>query len=265
MRSSKCGSRSSSAEVRERGVGHALHAAHHLRDRLGLGTRGPLPQPLGSLALGPLALGHILELGDQLPHRAVPTGGGRHAQSHHQHAAIGMQAASLGAEHARFRPPARAGPAILGCARSGCTIDSHAAPGELRLRPAEHVGKRPVHLQEPPVEGYERHAARGIRERGAEALLALLERRRLLMQVDEHCHLRSQDGRVIGLQQVVDGALGVAAEHVLGVLADGGHEDDRHVARSLALLDQRRGLESVEPGHPARRAGSPRTRPSAAA
>ena len=68
-------------------------------------------------------------------------------------------------------------------------------------------------------------------------------------QVDEDGHLRPQDVRVERLHQVVDGAGLVAAEDVLRLLRDGGQEDDRHVARSLALLDQRGRLEAVEVGH----------------
>ena len=55
--------------------------------------------------------------------------------------------------------------------------------------------------------------------------------------------------RVERLHQVVDGAGVVAAEDVLGVLRDRGQEDDRDVARPLALLDQLGRLEAVEPRH----------------
>jgi hypothetical protein len=72
---------------------------------------------------------------------------------------------------------------------------------------------------------------------------------RLLMQLDEDRDLRAQDFRIERLEDVVDGAGGVAAEDLLLVLRDRGDEDDGHVLRPLALLDQRGGLEAVELGH----------------
>ncbi len=71
----------------------------------------------------------------------------------------------------------------------------------------------------------------------------------LLVQLDEHRHLRAQDLGVERLEDVVDRARRIAAEHLLLVLGDRGDEDDRHVPRAFALLDQRRSLEAVELGH----------------
>ena len=69
MRSSSSGRRSSSARWVERRVADALEVAHHLGDHLGLRARGLLAQPLRALLLRPLALGHVLELRDQLARR----------------------------------------------------------------------------------------------------------------------------------------------------------------------------------------------------
>src|SRR3954452_7888545 len=99
--------------MRQRGVGDALHGAHHLRHRLRFGTRGLLPQALGSLALGTLTLGYVLELGYQLALLALASGG-CDAQRHLQNVAVGMHEAALGADdpaHAllqlRARTPVR--------------------------------------------------------------------------------------------------------------------------------------------------------------
>src|SRR5205814_4238542 len=71
----------------------------------------------------------------------------------------------------------------------------------------------------------------------------------LLVQLDEDGALRTQHVRVERLQEVVDRTGGVAAKDLLLVRRDGGEEDDRDRSRPLALFDQRRGLEAVEPGH----------------
>ena len=71
----------------------------------------------------------------------------------------------------------------------------------------------------------------------------------LLVQLDEDRHLRAQDLGVEGLEDVVDRTRRVTPEHLLLVLRDRGDEDDRHVARAFALLDQRRRVEAVELGH----------------
>ena len=68
-------------------------------------------------------------------------------------------------------------------------------------------------------------------------------------EIAEHAHLRAQDLRVDRLEQVVHGALLVALEHVCGLAAQRGDEDDGDVARLLALLDQLGGLQPVEARH----------------
>jgi hypothetical protein len=69
------------------------------------------------------------------------------------------------------------------------------------------------------------------------------------LELDEHPDLAAQDRRVHGLEDVVDGPLRVAAEHVAGVGADPGDEDDRDVAGPLPPLDQGRRLEAVHARH----------------
>ena len=102
--------------------------------------------------------------------------------------------------------------------------------------------QRPVDVDQPDAD-------RGVRERRAEALLALLQRRVLLVQVDEDRDLRAQHVRVERLEQVVDRADRVAAEDLLALLVDGRQEDDRDVLGALALLDELGGLEPVQARH----------------
>ena len=69
------------------------------------------------------------------------------------------------------------------------------------------------------------------------------------VQLDEHRDLGPKDGRVERLEQVVDGADLVAAEHGVLVAAGRGQEDDRDVGAAVALLDHGRRLEAVDAGH----------------
>ena len=69
------------------------------------------------------------------------------------------------------------------------------------------------------------------------------------VQVDEHAHLGTQDGRVERLHQVVDAAALVSREHVRGVALDRRDEDDRDVRGARVALHQRRGLEAVHARH----------------
>src|SRR4051794_34060664 len=120
---------------------------------------------------------------------------------------------------------------------------------ELGGRVAEQHAERAVHIEKAAVEIDEADPDRCVRERRAETLLRLGKLRVLLVEVDEHAHLRAQHVRVERLKEVVDGADRVAAEDLLALLVDGGQEDDRDVLRALALLDQLGGLESVHPRH----------------
>jgi hypothetical protein len=76
-----------------------------------------------------------------------------------------------------------------------------------------------------------------------------LERLALGEELDEHRDLRPQDLGRERLEDVVDGPHRVAAEHVNVAAVIGGQEDDRRVARALALADERGGLVAVEVRH----------------
>ncbi len=71
----------------------------------------------------------------------------------------------------------------------------------------------------------------------------------LLPQLDEDGDLRPEDVRVDRLEDVVDGSDRVAPEDALVVLRERGHEDDRHMLRARALLDQPRRLVAVQLRH----------------
>src|SRR5207244_6178414 len=66
---------------------------------------------------------------------------------------------------------------------------------------------------------------------------------------EERGHARAQHVGIERLEEIVDGAGGVAAEDVLALLRDRGDEDDRDVARAQPPLDQRSRREAVEAGH----------------
>ncbi|CAN1574254.1 hypothetical protein MCELHM10_03567 [Paracoccaceae bacterium] len=104
--------------------------------------------------------------------------------------------------------------------------------------PQRRLGLRPLGL-------------RGQRRR-EQALLArglLLHLAGLLVEVDEDGHLRPQDQRVEGLEDVVHGPRVVALEEMRLVLVDRREEDDRRPPRLLARADQRRRLVAVHPRH----------------
>ena len=83
----------------------------------------------------------------------------------------------------------------------------------------------------------------------AQELALALQLRGLAVQLDEDRDLRAKHFRVERLEEVVDGARGVAAEHVPLLLRDRGQEDDRDRPRPFALLDQLCGVEPVETRH----------------
>jgi hypothetical protein len=121
---------------------------------------------------------------------------------------------------------------------------------KLRLRAAEQLAQRVVHLQPAPADGAEPHADRRALEGGAEALLGRAQLGALLLQLQEHRDLRPQHVWVHRLQHVVHCACGIPARDLLGVGVARGEEDHRRVLVPLAPLDQLDGLEPVEPGHP---------------
>src|SRR4051812_31504635 len=80
-------------------------------------------------------------------------------------------------------------------------------------------------------------------------MLLLTQLSLLLVEVDEHHHLRAEDVRLEWLGEVIDGADGISFEDVLLFLADGGEKDDRDEARAFARLDEPCGLEPTDPRH----------------
>ena len=114
-----------------------------------------------------------------------------------------------------------------------------------------------------PARVQARHPDRRVLEDRAPQPLALAQRPRRLVQLEEHADLRAQHLGVIRLEQVVDGAGRVALVDVRRLGRDRGHEDDRDArVRSRALISR----AVSNPSSPAsgRRAGSPRSRPAAA-
>ena len=107
--------------------------------------------------------------------------------------------------------------------------------------------------------------------RGIEDQLILTDQARQLMrlprdglglpeQLDEDVDLGAKDLRLVRLEDVVDGAELVAAEDVRLVAAQRGEEDDRRVARLVALANEGWPSRSRRDRASARRAGSPRIR-----
>ena len=110
-------------------------------------------------------------------------------------------------------------------------------PGERGRGLAAEPCQRAVDGAEPPAAVDDPDPERGVLEGRPEALLALAQRRVLLVQVDEDRHLRAQHRGIERLRQVVDGARRVAPEDVLGVGAERRQEDDRDVlVRSSRLM-----------------------------
>src|SRR5437868_391303 len=62
------------------------------------------------------------------------------------------------------------------------------------------------------------------------------------VKIEKNLHLRAQDVAVDRLEEVIDGAVLVALEDVRRLTGNRGDQDDRDVARALALLDQLGGL-----------------------
>ena len=86
--------------------------------------------------------------------------------------------------------------------------------------------------------------------------LPLAQQRRLALelllleeQVHEDADLGAEDLRIERLEQVVHRAVRVALEDVGRVPAERGEEDDGDGAGALALLDERRRLEAIQPRH----------------
>ena len=131
---------------------------------------------------------------------------------------------------------------------AGCDEVPERLAQELRLRAAEQLAERVVHLEPAAVHRAQPHPDRRALERRPEALLGGPQLGALLLQLEQHRDLRAQHVRVDRLQHVVDGARRVAARDLLGVRVAGRQEDDRGVLVALPALDQLDGLEAVRPG-----------------
>ena len=198
-------------QVRERSVGAALDLLNRLGHRLGLGARRLLAQPLGALGLRPPALRDVDELPDAAARRALGVVGERHAEQDVDRASVaraiaafGLIARGLAAEH-----PLES----LALGRRVLLVRElpRHAPDQLPLAVAEHGLRSAVDLDQASLGIDQADADRRVRERRAEALLALLELRVLLVEVDEDLDLRAQHVGIERLEHVVDRADRIAA------------------------------------------------------
>jgi hypothetical protein len=231
----------------QRRVGDPLQGLQALRDRLGLHARGLLADEQLALALGPLALAEVLHLDEH--RRLVPRARQREAQQRRHLAPARPEQALL--DVVALHAAGDEALAALGVERAvvgvGQVVDG--AAEQVGLVAAERVAQRPVDRHDPLALAQPGHADRRAVEGRALQRLAGAQRVVGAPQVDEDRDLGAQELRVVGLEEVVDGARGVAAEDVLALLGDRRDEDDRDVARALALLDVLGGLEAVEVGH----------------
>ncbi len=232
-------------EVRECHVGHALELADGVRHSFGLLPGALLAQALGALRFGPGALGQVDRLGDGA-HGLALRAQRRGDREQHIHVvavlvvepALGLVRRQVAGEHALHGASVVAFGEVV-----------QLRPDQLGLGAPGDLTEGAVHLAQAAVLADQRDADRGVEERRPEALLALPQRAGLLVQVHEDGDLRAQHVRVERLEQVVDRAHRVAAEHVVALLVDRGQEDDRQVLRVLSAADVLRRLEAVEPGH----------------
>ena len=252
VRSRSSGSRSSSAEVSERGVGdRSGGCAPSARHRLGLGARGLLPQPLRPLLFGSArsvtsssctisslragVAGRAIRAALITTCRSRPSGCtqaalGAVARPRRRQASSLQRAAVLGRARRRARPPPRRRPASSPADRADQRRPARGSPAAAARRRRRAPSRSGLRRTRP-----------GSAPRWPPAPLSS-------GTAHEHRHLRAQHRGVVRLEQIVHRALRVAAENVLGVLADRRHEDDRHVAGALSLLDQRRRLQPSSPG-----------------
>ena len=135
-------------------------------------------------------------------------------------------------------------------------------PDDVHLQPGEHLAELVVDLARDVRALLLAHGDHMVGERTqpllrlAQLLLGLatlgdLARQLgvLAVQLDEHRNLGQQHLGNQRLDQVVDRADLVAAEHRAHLVGGGGQEDDRRQSRALARVQQARGLEAVDAGH----------------
>ena len=135
--------------------------------------------------------------------------------------------------------------AIVGMAQ---VEDLHAL--DLRRLAADHPRERRVRAHDHPLAVEQGLADRRRLERRPQKRLRALQRAPVLLELGEHRDLGPQQIGVERLEHVVDGPDAVTAQDVADVVVGSGQEDDRHIARARPALDQLRGLNPVEVGHP---------------
>ena len=226
-----------------------LHGREPLRELLGLGALGLRAHERDALGLGALAVAQVVDLHDQ-PRVAGATVRDRREAAHARNPLVGHveqhELRRIAAERA-----GQQGLAPFGVLAAHLVRDEPVERARLEVRggAAQDRAKRPVRVQDraPPVEP--RHADRRVLEDRAPQRLALGQRARRLVQRQEDADLGPQHLGVVGLEQVVHRAGGVALVDVRRLGRDRRHEDDRDLPRAVARLDQPRGLEPVEPRH----------------
>ena len=226
----------------QRRLGHLLQLPDRHRHRLGLAARR-------ALRLGAALLGHVHHLPDVAARRALSVERQRHVHQRVHRLPVVAQEALLGLVEARLvahQPP----PGVaLGLAVGRVRQLPERLLDQLQRGAPEQVAERRVHLEPLPVGAGQPHADRGVLEGRPEALLGLAQLGVLLLQLEQHRHLRAQHVGVDRLDDVVHRPGRVAARDQLVVGVGGGEEDHRHVLVAAPPLDQLDGLEAVEAGH----------------
>ena len=230
-------------QVHQRRLGDLLELPDRLHDRLSL-------DPCRALGLCEPLLGHVHDLPDVSLRPVVAVGRERDAHDGVDDLPARADEALLGLveQWPVAQEPADRVALVLPVGRVNEVPERLAE--QLRLRAAEQLAEGVVHLEPAAVDRAEPHADRRALERRPEALLGGPQLGALLLELEQHRHLRAQHVGVDRLEHVVDRARGVAARDVLGVGITGGQEDDRGVLVPLAALDQLDGLKPVEARHP---------------
>jgi hypothetical protein len=80
-------------------------------------------------------------------------------------------------------------------------------------------------------------------------LLLVVDLAALLVELDEDRHFRAEDDGFVRLDDVVDAAAFIGAEHLGALAVHRRQENDGHVAGRLVLLEDAGGLDAVEDRH----------------
>ena len=134
----------------------------------------------------------------------------------------------------------------LGVSRARPVPRSKSASRSRSIRTRSMISARSAAVGRRELARARAHALLELVARALQRLGLALERLALGEELDEDRDLRLQDLRRERLEEVVDGADRVAAEHVQVAPVVRRQEDDRRVARALALADERGRLVAVE-------------------